>query len=135
MAETPYTSLVSRYFEDLMNAGHLAVADEVLAPDLAFHGTQTIHGVEPFKQFVTMVRTAFPDIHFTVEDTFGEGDKAVARFTLRGTHRQEFQGIAATNKPVEILGVDIFYIREGRIAEVWLTFDRLSLMQQLGVLP
>jgi predicted SnoaL-like aldol condensation-catalyzing enzyme len=79
MAEASYTSLVSRYFEDLMNAGHLAVADEILTPDLAFHGTQTIHGVEPFKQFVTIIRTAFPDTHLAVEDTFGEGDKAVGR--------------------------------------------------------
>ncbi|MBI1886380.1 MAG: ester cyclase [Chloroflexi bacterium] len=78
---------------------------------------------------------AFPNLKHIIDDAVAEGDKAVIRFSLRGTHQGEFMGVAPTNKEVEIAGVAIFRMVGGKVSELWETFDRLGLMQQLGVIP
>jgi predicted ester cyclase len=77
----------------------------------------------------------FPDIHFTVDDIFVEGDKVALRWTLRGTHKGEFAGVPPTNKQVAIWGISVDRISGGKIAETWERYDTLGLMQQLGVIP
>ena len=73
-------AIARRYFEELLNKGNLAVADEIFATNIIFHSPlQTIHGVENAKSFVAGFRAAFPDQHFTIEDEIGEGDKVVFR--------------------------------------------------------
>jgi predicted ester cyclase len=82
-----------------------------------------------------MFRTAFPDLHGTIEDQIAEGDKVVMRMTYRGTHQGELMGIPATGKPVTMTFISINRIAEGKIAEGWVNFDALGMMQQLGVIP
>jgi steroid delta-isomerase-like uncharacterized protein len=130
-------AIARRYFEELLNKGTLAVADEILATNIIVHSSfQTfIHGVENAKQSMAGFRAAFPDQHFTIEDEIGEGDKVVVRYVYRGTHQGEFQGIAPTGKQVTIAGIAIYQITGGRIEKVWVASDSLGLMQQLGVVP
>jgi steroid delta-isomerase-like uncharacterized protein len=80
-----------------------------------------------------MYFAAFPDINVTVEDVIAEGDKAVTRWTIRGTHRGELMGIAPTDKPIELKGITIHRIEGGKIVEEWERYDNLGMMQQLGV--
>jgi predicted ester cyclase len=54
---------------------------------------------------------------------------------MTGTHQGVFLGIAATGKPVDVWGVVIDVVRDGRFAESRLIMDTLGLMQQLGVIP
>ncbi|MDP8951660.1 MAG: ester cyclase, partial [Actinomycetota bacterium] len=70
-----------------------------------------------------------------IEDLFAEGDKAVLRFTFRGTHQGEFMGNAPTGKRVTMAGIDIFRIADGKIVELWGQEDVLGMMQQLGAIP
>jgi predicted ester cyclase len=66
--------------------------DEVYAPDLVWHEPdQEIRGLEQAKQFVTMYKTAFPDMKASVEDVIAEGDKVVSRVTIRDTHQGEIE--------------------------------------------
>ncbi len=97
--------------------------------------SQPVQGLEAAKQFDTMLRGAFPDIHFTVEDQIAETDKVVTRWTARGTHRGQLMGIPATNRSVTWAGITIHRIADGRVAESWVSSDALGLMQQLGVSP
>jgi steroid delta-isomerase-like uncharacterized protein len=78
---------------------------------------------------------AFPDAQVTIEDQIAEGDKVVARFTMRGTHRGAFMGLAPTGKHVTLTGIGIFRVEEGKIAEFWENVDVLGLLQQLGAIP
>jgi predicted ester cyclase len=64
-------------------------------------------------------RSAFPDVHATMEDEIIEGDKAVVRWTLIGTQKGSFGDLAPTGEPLKISGIDIFRIADGKIEELW----------------
>ena len=129
-------TIMRRIFE-VFNTGNLAVADEVIAADVVDH--QAPPGVAPgragFKQLITMFRTAFPDIQMTIEEIIAEGDRVVARSTMRGTHRGEFMGIPPTGKQFTVTSIDIVHIAGGQGVEHWGNSDDLGMLQQLGVIP
>lgn len=82
-----------------------------------------------------MIRTAFPDITYTVEDLIAEDDKVVARWSARGTHTGDFMGIPPTNKRVRFSGIEVIWVVDGRAVKEWGELDRLGLMAQLGAIP
>lgn len=111
--------------------------DEIYASDLVWHEPdQDVHGLEEARQFVTMYKTAFPDLNVTVEDVISEGDNAVTRYTIRGTHQGEIEEFGPpTGRQMELQGITIHRIADGKIVEEWERYDNLSLMQQLGLVP
>ena len=129
-------ALVRRAVDEIWNRGNFAVLDELVASDFVVHmPPDDIHGPEGVQQFFTMLRNAFPDIHFTVEDQVAEGDKVVTRWTARGTHTGEFQGIPPTGKQSRLEGIDLDRIANSKAVECWSNMNELDLLQQLGVLP
>ena len=132
------TMLVRRGVEEVWNRGNYAVVDDLVASDFVIHAAtpaDEIHGPEGAKQYVAMLRAAFPDLHFTIEDQIAEGDRVVTRWTARGTHDGEFQGIPPTGKQFTMMGIDIDRIANGKLVECWPMMDELGLLQQLGALP
>ena len=127
--------LVRECFEQLWNQGDLSKIDEHFVSDYVGHSAMPIHGPEGAKQFITAMRTAFPDFHYTIEDEIAEADKVTHRWTARGTHEGLFQGIPATGKEVEITGISIYRVAEGKLHEGWTSADLLGLMQQIGAVP
>jgi steroid delta-isomerase-like uncharacterized protein len=131
-------TVVRRLFEELWNKGTLPVADELIAPTYTHHDTATPdvgRGPESEKKRVTMYRNAFADFRLTIEDIIAEGETVMARWTCRGAHKGELNGIAPTGKQISISGVTVARIASGKIVEGWVNWDALSLMQQLGVVP
>ncbi len=130
-------ALVRNILEEAYNKGNLDVIDEHLAPDYVHHNPPT--GVpndrEGYKQAVTMLRTAFPDYHITIDDMIAEGDKVVLRLHWSGTHKGEFMGIPPTGKHITVEGISIHRIEGGKIVEQKGMVDSMSMMQQLGVVP
>ena len=79
---------------------------------------------------------AFPNLNVTVEDEIAEDDKVVTRWTIRGTHQGEVEEFGPpTGRQVEIQGITIHRIEDGKIVEEWNSWDNMSLMQQLGLVP
>jgi steroid delta-isomerase-like uncharacterized protein len=115
----------------------LEAAVRYLAPDWVGHyaGVGEARGLEGFKRIAGAYLRAFPDIHITVHDALADGDKVVRRVTFSGTHKGTFLGIAPTGRPIEVEGTVILRIECGRIAEEWVTENRLGLFQQLGAVP
>ena len=113
------------------------VLDEVYASDLVWHEPdQDVRGSEEAKRFVDTYKTAFPDLHATVEDAIAEGDQVVTRWTIRGTHQGEVEEFGPpTGRRVEVQGITIHRIEDGKIVEEWERYDNLSAMQQLGLAP
>ena len=113
------------------------VLDEVYASDLVWHEPdQDVRGSEEAKRFVDTYKTAFPDLHATVEDVIAEGDRVVTRWTMRGTHRGEIEEFGPpTGRQIELKGITIHRIEDGKIVEEWERYDNLSAMQQLGLAP
>jgi steroid delta-isomerase-like uncharacterized protein len=132
---TDHKALVRRFYDEVVNRGNLALADELMAPDYAEHGSPEgeTAGRAGFERFVGMVTGAFPDLQVSVEDLIAEGDKVVARLTVRGTHRGELMGIPPTGRPATWSGIDIFEVSGGRITGRWNVRDLLGLVTQLGV--
>ena len=131
-------AIVLRYHEELFNKGNLSVADEVFDSNYLNTALDKIglpRGPEGFKQYVSMIRTGFPDFHVTVEDQVAEGDKEVHRVTARGTHKGDFMDIAPTNKQVEMSAIAVDHISGGKVMETWAEVDMFGMMQQLGVIP
>jgi steroid delta-isomerase-like uncharacterized protein len=131
-------ALVRRWFDEVLTRGNLQQVDELFAPNYILHGpsiSQEVHGREGIRQYVATYRAAFPDAHFTVEDQIAEQDMVVTRWTARGTHQGELEGIAPTGNQVKIASLVISRIAGGKIAEDLTNFDALGLMQQLGVIP
>jgi len=129
-------ALARRGFEETLNQRNLIVLDELHVPDFVYHAaSRTIQGREPFKHFLSMLITAFPDVHVTIEDMIGEGDRVVIRYTYRGTHKGDLMGIPPTGKQATITGILIGRFEDGKFLEGWIEFDALGMMQQLGVIP
>jgi steroid delta-isomerase-like uncharacterized protein len=87
------------------------------------------------RQYSEVMSRAFPDLERTIEDLVAEGDKVVARWTARGTHDGDFNGIPPTGKTAHSSGITIFRIADGRIVEEWAESDTLGLLQQVGAIP
>jgi len=130
-------AIARRLFEEVWSQGKLDVADEIFATDYFGHiaGSPEVRRLEGFKQFVSMYRTAFPDLQFTIEDQIAEGDKVVTRWTSTGTHKGELMGIPPTGVQSTSTGIAIDRIAGGKIVEVWSNWDTLGLLQQLGAVP
>jgi len=127
---------VRRGFEEGINQKKLDVFDELLAPNYVNHNMPApAPGPEGFKQVIGMFHMAFPDMHITIEDEFGEGDTVGTRGYMTGTHQGEFMGIPATNKPIKVEYIDLWRVENGKFVENWVQMDMLGLMQQLGVVP
>lgn len=126
-----------RAVEEVLNKGDLSLADELVDANYIGHqpGLPDFKGPEGFRQFMTMMRTAFPDIHLTIEDTVAEGDKVVMRYTGRGTHKGDLMGIAPTGKQITITGMVISRHVGGKQVEAWVAMDQLGMLQQMGVAP
>ncbi len=123
--------------EEIWHQGNLEAMDRWFAADFVRHDPngRVLRGVEQNRQFIASMRLAFPDLHYTVEDEIGEGDKVVVRYRFEGTHRGPFQGAPATGQKVSYTGILIFRFANGKIAEQWTEADLLSFLQQLGVVP
>jgi steroid delta-isomerase-like uncharacterized protein len=129
-------AIIRRYIGEIWSTGNLEAADEIIAEAFIFRGPiNELEGLEAFKKFVAGIHTAVPDIHFTLEDSVAEGNKVAFRWTMTGTHTSELMGIAPTGKRFDVAGATIARLSGGKMAEVWLYWDRLSLLQQLGLMP
>lgn len=132
-------ALIRRWFEEVWNKGREEVIDELFAEDGIAHGLadesgEDMRGPTDYKPFFRKFRTAFPDIEVVVEDTITEGDRVAARCTVRGKHQSDSLGFAATQQPMEITGITIVRVRDGKIVEAWNNFDFMSMFRQLGAL-
>ena len=129
---------VRRLFEEVWNKGNLKVADELFAANYTHHDPSTPEigrGPESEKKRATLYRTAFQDFRLAIEDIIDEGETVMARWSCRGVHKGELNGIAPTGKQFAITGISIARFAGGKMVEGWVNWDALGLMQQLGVVP
>lgn len=127
-----------RFFEVALGQGNWAAADELLAPDVVMHhpsSPEPVRGSEAVKGFLGAFRAGFPDLNMTVEDVFAEDNNVAVRWRVRGTHTADLFGIEPTGKQMNVAGISIFRIANGKIAEDRVSEDSLGLMQQIGVIP
>jgi len=129
--------VVRRWSEEVWNKGRSEAIDEMFASHGRAHGLgddDAVIGPTEFKQFHAQFRSAFPDMVIVVEDMVAEGDKVVARCSVRGKHTGDSLGFAATHMPIVFTGMTLVRIENGKIVEAWNNFDFMAMNKQLGVI-
>jgi steroid delta-isomerase-like uncharacterized protein len=130
-------ALVRRWWEET-DKGNLAIIDELCAPDYIDHSPPLPgmgEGRQAIRRANETLAAAFPDTVHTVEAMIAEGDLVVTRLRGRATFLGECLGIPPNGKVVEITGITIHRIADGKLVEHWANIDSLSFMQQLGAIP
>ncbi|MGD1118289.1 MAG: ester cyclase [Dehalococcoidales bacterium] len=117
-----------RIVAEVLNEGNLAVLDECLRPDFVYHGPggADVKGIADYKKFLAWLRAAYPDIQVTIEDILAEADLVATR---------TFCTFTSAGKKVTMSGAILDRFKDGKILETWEHYDRLDLMQQLGLIP
>ena len=126
-------ALVRQFIEEFEKRKALPeeLIDQNFATHIAGFPSMDLAG---YKVHVSGLFTAFPDFKHDIEDLIAEGDKVACRTTLRGTHKGEMMGIAATGKEVTFSRFAIYRISGGKIVEEWAIPDAMGLMQQIGAI-
>lgn len=133
--------VLSRHFNEVLNTGALDVIDEIYADSYVLdapvqtsgsvqaHGET--HGRDGLKRRVTLFRTGFPDIHFTIDDMVAEGDQVVVQYTFKGTHLGQFGELEPTGQHMSVMGILIAQVKSGKIESAVSVFDSGDMMRQL----
>lgn len=123
--ETTDRAEVARRALEVACSGELEVIDEVYSPSFVDHvNSMEYHGTDGARQSVGLYLALFPDLQFVVDEQVVEGDRVASRWRLSGTHR---------GRPVELWGIVISRLEDGKIVEDWAASDSLSLIRQLGL--
>src|SRR5207244_12258548 len=120
-------------FQQIVVEGNLDLADELLHGNYVEH-PEDVPGRQVWKDRIAMVRRAFPDLSVTIDEMVVDGDRVATRTTIRGTHKEDLMGIAATGRAVDVIGVDITHLQDGQAIERWGGIDMFGLLRQLGAL-
>lgn len=122
---------------EVLNNGNFGLLDELLAPDFVEHSPQP--GVPPtregLKQTLIALKTAFPDLRYTVDQSIVCGDQVVHHLSASGTMKGDFMGIPATGKRASWTEIHIGRGVDGRLTEHWGLVDQLGMLVQLGIVP
>lgn len=119
-------------FYAVYNDSNLDLWNEAMADNYVGHvNADTIPSREIGKGFIGALLTAFPNIHYTVEDMVTEGNKVTSRWSATATHTGDLFGMPPTGKDVTMIGITIFRVVDGRIAELWDVWDQAGMMAQL----
>jgi predicted ester cyclase len=83
---------------------------------------------------------AVPDLRMEVEDVVVAGEPGRERVTVRwhitGTFSgAPYMGIEPTGRPVELRGMDLIQLEDGRVAGNNVYYDQLAFARQVGMLP
>jgi len=127
-------ALVRRFIDEVMTAGNTGAIAELCVPGSAFGA-----GIEGQ---VRGMKTAFPDLHMSIDEIFAEGNKIAVRVTTRGTNTGPLVGlpafgrlekpVPATGKSVTGSGMYMFTISDDKIVSFAYEIDQIGLLQQLG---
>jgi steroid delta-isomerase-like uncharacterized protein len=128
-------AIAKRAFEEILSQGRFEVAEQLYAKDFVNHGIHRDIGLAEDQEALKGWHEAFPDASIVPEKLIAEGDLVTIYWVARGTNTGTGNGLPATGKKAELAGITIWRIVDGKIKEEWSAFDRLSMMQQLGLLP
>ncbi|MCH7724167.1 MAG: ester cyclase [Bacteroidetes bacterium] len=124
---------------DAINDRNYDFLDDLIAPDMVRHSQATpnlnIRSLDEFRAFLKEDLKTFPDSYITTEMLIAEGDKVAGYFTYTGTQKGAMGPFPPTNKKAELKYLGILRIENGKIAEMWVEWDNLSFLTQLGHFP
>lgn len=131
--------LVRRVYDEVVNQRNLDALDEALVLDYVHHDPalppEIQRGRDNYKQGMGGFHAAFPDLHIACEDQVAEGDRVVSRWMVSGTQEGELMGVPPSGNRAKFSMITISRVEGGKIAESWVSFDAMGMMQQIGAVP
>ena len=125
-------AIATRVFEEIFNQGRFEVANEIYSPDFQNHGLHQDFDLKADQDAVHAEKHAFPDLRMQVERLIAEGEFVTALWIFRGTHTAGgYAGLPATGTPIEMRGITIWRIVDGKIREEWSTWNELRAYAQV----
>lgn len=124
--------------EEVWSRGDLALVDELTTEDYVEHDPvlpEPIRGREALKETIAMFREGTPDLTKAVDETFVDGNTVVVTYAATGTHEGDIMGIPPTGRSIEVEGVFVYRVEDGRLAEGRDMWDAFGLLAQVGALP
>jgi steroid delta-isomerase-like uncharacterized protein len=126
--------LVRTLIDEAFNRGNLSVLEKVIHPEYQYWSPDNqLKGIGQLAEFIRAFRGAFPDLSLQIDDFFSSNDRTCTAFTLKGTHEQDFMGIPATKRSVEVHGMVASRIKDNKIVEDRELLDKLTFFHQLGI--
>jgi steroid delta-isomerase-like uncharacterized protein len=120
-------AIAGRVFEEIFNQGKFQVADEIYAKDFVNRGLHRNFDLQEDQAAVRAEKKAFPDLKITVILMAAEGDLVTVVWVLRGTHTGAgYDGLPPTGVKLELRGITVWRIVDGKIREEWTSFDQLQ---------
>jgi predicted ester cyclase/heme-degrading monooxygenase HmoA len=133
MSSEKNKAIVQKIYEQALNKRDLDILKDYVSDD--YTGIAGKKGLAAFEEPILMLIKAFPDVQWTVQELFGEGDKVIVKWKIQGTHKGQFTSYAATGKTASNEGMGIYEFKNGKIVNVHVLTDRLGFLQQLEILP
>lgn len=133
-----------RFIQKILNEGEVSLIGNFMAPDVVSHEVADAfgdskarqgHGIKWMADLVYLYRRAFPDLRCEILDQIAEGDRVVTCLRLRGTQEGALMTIAASGRKIDVAGIRIDRLAEGRIVESWFHLDALGMLRQLDAMP
>jgi steroid delta-isomerase-like uncharacterized protein len=134
MADSNAADLVLEYIESVWNGADTEALARLTAPGFTYHlGGQPGRDRPAMAAFIRLIHGAFPDWRVEVAAVVAQGGDVAVRWTGSVTHGGDFRGIPATGKRIQVSGINMYRVEEGRIAEEWEQMDSVGMLQQMGV--
>ena len=128
-------TLVREFVERIFIKKDLDAIDELVTDDFVDHvPLDSPGGPVGFRASMEKLFASFPDLTTKIDDIVGEGNRLVVRVSVAGTQRGEFERIPPTNKRIEVFGLEVLEVRDGKIAERWMFRDEMLILHQLGMM-
>jgi predicted ester cyclase len=125
--------VVRKLYEEALNKRDLHLLQDLVSPE--YTAIQGVKGAAGFETTVTGILKGFADAHWDVQEYITESDKVMVRWKFQGTHTGQFATYAPTGKAVNNDGLGIYQLKDGKVIATQVYTDRLSFLQQLGILP
>ena len=118
------------------NHGAAEDATEIFSDDfVAYMPGQPPMDRTTFEHYVAGTAAVFPGYTYEIHDQIAQGDLVANRVTWRGVHSGNLAGVPATGRSIELRGINMFRVKDGRVVEQWAELDMLGLLQQIGAIP
>jgi steroid delta-isomerase-like uncharacterized protein len=122
-------------FAEAVNTGNFDLFKQTVSVDNVDHDPAPgqVPGPEGYRVFFSGLRNAFPDLSVAPDTLVADEDSIAFAYTITGTQKGSFMGIAPTGRKIKIRGVQISKFKDGKMVERWGSSDELGMLQQLGV--
>ncbi|RDU38024.1 hypothetical protein DRW41_00140 [Neobacillus piezotolerans] len=132
-----YKEIVQRFHDEVLNERKYENTSEFVSPQFVFcsNNSPASEGMESFRKYMSVFQDGFPDLTFETLHMAEEGDVVYLYWKGSGNNTASLMGMPPTNKYVEIQGISLFELDQGKIKMNRVVFNTVDMFQQLGVNP